>query len=244
MPVRSIIIPCHNEALRLEPGKFSAFLQQRTGIHLLFVNDGSTDNTQAILEQIRHENREQVTLLSLTSRSGKGEAVRRGMMESLTLFPSASVSGYMDADLSVSLEEIDRLFELFHTANKRFILGSRVKKIGARITRNEWRHFYSRIIATIVGSIIRLDVYDTQCSAKLFRQDTIETAFSNPFRTKWLFDVEIICRLYNAYGPLNDNGLEEPLLEWTERKGSKLRWYSIFRVIREVFILKKYYTGR
>ena len=56
--------------------------------------------------------------------------------------------------------------------------------------------------------------------------------------------MEIICRLYNAYGRLNDNGLEEPLLEWTERKGSKLRWYSIFRVIREVFILKKYYTGR
>lgn len=244
MPVRSIIIPCHNEALRLEPGEFYGFLEQTAGTHLLFVNDGSTDQTGEILEQIRHQNPDRVAVLTLPSRSGKGEAVRRGMMESLTLFPSISVSGYMDADLSVSLSEINRLFTLFDTTQKRFILGSRVKKIGARITRNEWRHFYSRIIATIVGSIIRLDVYDTQCSAKLFRQDTIETAFSKPFRTKWLFDVEIICRLYNAYGPLNDNGLEEPLLEWTERKGSKLRWYSIFRVIREVFILKKYYTGQ
>lgn len=244
MPVRSIIIPCHNEALRLEPGAFASFLQQSAGTHLLFVNDGSTDDTQQVLEQIRNNNPDQITILSLISRSGKGEAVRRGMMESLSLFPAVTVSGYMDADLSVSLDEMTRLFGCFSHAEKRFILGSRVKKIGAQISRNEWRHFYSRIIATIVGSIIRLDVYDTQCSAKLFRQDSIETVFNKPFRTKWLFDVEIICRLHKAYGPLNDNGLEEPLLEWTERKGSKLRWYSIFRVIREVFILKKYYTGK
>ena len=244
MPVRSIIIPCHNEALRLEPGKFSAFLQQTAGIQLLFVNDGSTDETQQVLEQIREASPDRVAIVQLKKRSGKGEAVRRGMIESPVLFPSVSVTGYMDADLSVSLEEMLRLFELFSTTSKRFILGSRVKKIGASISRNEWRHFYSRIIATIVGAIIRLDVYDTQCSAKLFRRDSIETLFSHPFRTKWLFDVEIICRLYKAYGPLNDNGLEEPLLEWTERKGSKLRWYSLFRVIREVFILKKYYTGK
>ncbi len=244
MPVRSIVIPCHNEALRLEPGKFSAFLRQAAGTHLLLINDGSTDQTLQVLEQIRQMHPDQVTILSLPKRSGKGEAVRRGMMESITLFPEVVVSGYMDADLSVSFEEMTRLFDKFNTVQKKYLLGSRIKKIGAVITRNEWRHFYSRIMATIVGSIIRLDVYDTQCSAKLFRRDIIEPVFSVPFRTKWLFDVEVICRLHRNYGDLNNNGLEEPLLEWTERKGSKLRWYSIFRVIREVFILKKYYTGK
>lgn len=244
MPVRSIVIPCHNEALRLEPGKFSAFLSHAATTHLLLIDDGSTDQTRQVLEQIRQMHPDQVTVLSLPSRSGKGEAVRRGMMESFTLFPDIAVTGYMDADLSVSFEEMTRLFEKFNTVQKKYLLGSRIKKIGAVITRNEWRHFYSRIIATIVGSIIRLDVYDTQCSAKLFRRDIIEAVFSKPFRTNWLFDVEIICRLHSNYGDLNENGLEEPLLEWTERKGSKLRWYSIFRVIREVFILKKYYTGK
>lgn len=244
MPARSIIIPCHNEALRLEPAAFSAFLAASPDTHLVFVNDGSTDNTRQVLEALQLGNPEQVTIISLPVQSGKGEAVRRGMMESSSLFPGASATGYMDADLSVSFEEMNRLFDKFNKENKRFLLGSRVKKIGSVITRNEWRHFYSRIIATIVGSIIRLDVYDTQCSAKLFRQDIITSVFNSPFRTRWLFDVEIICRLHRLFGPLNDNGVEEPLLAWTEQKGSKLRWYSIFRVIREVFILKKYYTGK
>lgn len=244
MPVHSIVIPCHNEALRLEPGKFSAFLRQSAATHLVLVNDGSTDQTQEVLERIRQMHPDQVTIVSIPERSGKGEAVRRGMMESFHLFPDLMVAAYMDADLSVSFEEMTRLFDKFNTSQKKYVLGSRIKKIGALITRNEWRHFYSRIIATIVGWIIRLDVYDTQCSAKLFRRDIIEAVFSKPFRTNWLFDVEIICRLHQHYGDLNTNGLEEPLLEWTERKGSKLRWYSIFRVIREVFILKKYYTGK
>lgn len=243
MPSLSIIIPCHNEALRLDPGKFSAFLQKTADTNLFFVNDGSTDDTQSVLEKIAAANPGRVTIHRINNRSGKGEAVRQGMTDSYKKHPCTHY-GYMDADLSVSLDEIHRLFLLQLQTGKKFILGSRVKKIGARITRNEWRHFYSRIIATIVGSIIRLDVYDTQCSGKIFQREVMDAVFTAPFRTKWLFDVEIICRLYNKYGPLNDNGHEEPLLEWTEQKGSKLRWYSIFRVIREVLILKKYYKGK
>lgn len=243
MPALSIIIPCHNEALRLDPGKFDGFLQHTTDTRLVFVNDGSTDNTDQVLEKIAMVNPDRITILRIDSRSGKGEAVRQGMNESYSKH-SCTYYGYMDADLSVSLEEMHRLYLLLQQKQKKFILGSRVKKIGSQISRNEWRHFYSRIMATIVGSIIRLDVYDTQCSAKIFHRDCMETAFKDPFRTKWLFDVEIICRLYNRFGPLNDNGHEEPLLEWTERKGSKLRWYSIFRVTREVLVLKKYYTGK
>jgi hypothetical protein len=89
--------------------------------------------------------------------------------------------------------------------------------------------------------LIRLDVYDTQCSAKLFTADTASAVFEKPFKTRWLFDVEIICRLHQLYGSLNQNGKEEPLLQWTEQKGSKIRWYHFFSILKEILVLKKLY---
>ncbi|MBK8952147.1 MAG: hypothetical protein IPM85_07520 [Chitinophagaceae bacterium] len=99
--------------------------------------------------------------------------------------------------------------------------------------------FYSRIIATIVDSIIRLGVYDTQCSAKIFIPEVIQPIFEKKFHTKWLFDVELICRIHNLYGELNTNGTEEPVLSWTEMKGSKLRWFNFFSIIKALVLKKR-----
>ncbi len=185
----------------------------------------------------------QVKVIKLTERSGKAEAVRTGLMESIK-DGYYSHHGFIDADLAVTLDELYRLFHIISASGNKFIFGSRIKKIGSNIHRNEWRHFYSRVIATIVGAIIRLDVYDTQCSAKIFQSELIQPIFAHKFRTRWLFDVELICRIHQQYGALNKNGTEEALLNWTEMKGSKLRWFHFFSIVIEVFKLKKYYQSK
>lgn len=240
MQILSIIIPCHNEAARLPIEELAAFLKQEHNIHLVLVDDGSTDKTREILSVFQLQFPERVNTVFINSRSGKAEAVRTGIRESLKN-KAASFHAYTDADLAVPIEELKRLHTIAFQKNYSFVFGSRIKKIGATIKRNEWRHFYSRIIATIVGSIIKLDVYDTQCSAKLLSSEFAASAFKEPFHTKWLFDVEVICRINVQFGELNKNGTEEPLLQWTEMKGSKLRWYNFFGIVREVFILKKHY---
>ena len=243
MPSLSIIIPCYNEEKRLPAETVTAFLQRNENIRIIFVNDGSTDKTTDLLEKIKHLYPSRVCILSHDKKMGKAEAVRTGLLESIK-DPHFSHHSYLDADLSISLDEQYRLFQLVMTSGKKFIFGSRVKKIGATIIRNEWRHFYSRIIATIVGAIIRLDVYDTQCSAKIFQTELIPVVFNDKFKTRWLFDVEVICRINKHYGDLNAIGNEEPVLEWIEKKGSKLRWYNFFRIVKEVFVLRKYYRKR
>ncbi len=240
MSALSIIIPCFNEEKRLSPERFSSFLNTYYDCRLLFVNDGSTDNTLKVLTQLQVLFPDRVKIISLLKQCGKGEAVRTGLLESIKE-TTISHHGYIDADLAVSAEEIYRLFEKIKQTSNRFIFGSRIKKIGTKINRNEWRHFYSRVMATIVGWIIKLDVYDTQCSAKVFKTEIVNPVFKNRFHTKWLFDVELICRIHNLYGELNNNGTEEPLLKWEERKGSKLRWFHFFGILKEVFILKKHY---
>lgn len=240
MQTLSIIIPCYNEADRLPEAALSGFLELHEEINLVFVNDGSTDQTNTLIDRLRSAFPDRIRLLQHHKRKGKAEAVRTGILNALD--QDKGVVGFMDADMAVTPDEFYRLSQLFRQTDFRFYFGSRIKKVGADIKRNEWRHFYSRIIATIVGSMIKLDVYDTQCSAKLFTSDTAKAVFENPFRTRWLFDVEIICRLHQLFGPLNQNGKEEPLLQWKEQKGSKIRWHHFFSILREIFILKKLYN--
>lgn len=240
MPALSIIIPCHNEEKRLSVEKVLGFLQQKQNVQIIFVDDGSTDNTHEKLLKIKEKAPSQIQIISLNIRKGKAEAVRNGLLESQknTKFTH---HGFIDADLAVSLDELFRLYQIISFSERQFIFGSRIKKVGSSIIRNEWRHFYSRIIATIIGFIIKLDVYDTQCSAKIFTTGIINSFCKTKFRTSWLFDIEIICRIYEKFGHLNSIGSEEPLLNWTEIKGSKLRWYNFLKIINEILIIRKYY---
>lgn len=239
MPKIAVIIPCYNEHKRLNPATLTGFLSARPGLKMVLVNDGSTDDTRTLLNSLKEKFPAQVTIVTNAKRKGKAESVRLGLLESAR-DPDTIYHGYLDADLAVSLEEFERLSKILASNGNKFIFGSRIKKVGSLITRNEWRHFYSRFIATFVGYITRLDVYDTQCSAKIFHSELVPVIASEPFHTKWLFDVELIDRIRKKYNDLNSLGHEEPLLEWNEIKGSKLRWYNIFRILREMAILRKY----
>jgi dolichyl-phosphate beta-glucosyltransferase len=240
MQKTAIIIPCYNEQARLNMECIVQFLSTRGNMMAVFVNDGSDDQTSQVIEEIRSQLPAQVRMVKHEKRKGKAEAVRSGLIESMK-DPEVTIHGYLDADLAVSLEEFERLSNLMAGSGKTFILGSRIKKVGSRISRNEFRHFYSRFIATLVGYITKLDVYDTQCSAKMFRTSIIPVITREPFRTRWLFDVELIDRIRKHVGELNDHGHEEPLLAWDEKKGSKLRWFNFFSIMRELFILRKYH---
>jgi dolichyl-phosphate beta-glucosyltransferase len=243
MQTLSIIIPCYNEDKRLKVEKVIDFLKQQTDVILFAVNDGSTDNTGGLLKTIQADFPERVFIINNSNRKGKGESVRIALLESHRISKTLYHS-FLDADLSVSLQELYSLFEILKRTEKKFIFGSRIKKIGSVIIRNEWRHFISRVIATFAGFITKLDVYDTQCSAKIFHSDLIPIITTDKFKTKWLFDIEIISRINKQYGSLNLHGIEEPLQNWSEVKGSKLRWFNFIKIIRELFILNKYYRAK
>ena len=75
-----IIIPCFNEASRLNFNFFEAFLE-RPDLELLFVDDGSSDDTAARLKEWGSPHPARTTLLELSRNGGKGEAVRQGMQK-------------------------------------------------------------------------------------------------------------------------------------------------------------------
>ncbi|RSK39175.1 glycosyltransferase [Mangrovimonas spongiae] len=236
-----IIIPCYNEANRLPSEDFLAFSKNNNSIHLLFVDDGSQDNTLAVLKDIS-DSFLSVSLLALEKNSGKAEAIRQGLLH---LNNHYKTIGYLDADLSTPLSEITRLITIAHTKNMPFVMGSRVKRSGATINRRLKRHLFGRIIATLIDScILKLGIYDTQCGAKVIDAPLAKELFKTPFKTKWLFDVELLLRMKHKYGKAycKNNILEIPLEYWRDVGASKISFLDI--LIIPFDLLKLYFSRK
>ena len=169
-------------------------------VEFLFVNDGSTDRTRQLLEQLVADDPERFSLLDLDRNRGKAEAVRRGMIAAFERRPD--FAGFWDADLATPLGEIPTFIEVFETRSEvDLVFAARVRLLGRSISRNPGRHYFGRVGATLISSSLGLAVYDTQCGAKLFRtEDAIAALFAEPFISRWIFDVEIIARLVKQRG--------------------------------------------
>ncbi len=227
-----VVVPCYNEAARLPVEPLLQFLNANSRVAVCLVNDGSTDATGATLAAVRARNPQQVLVLDLAANSGKAQAVRQGVRHTRATGRFAFI-GYWDADMSTPLSELARFLLTFEEhPDCRFVLGARVKRLGANIDRLLARHLLGRLFATVASTVLQLPVYDSQCGAKLFRADMSEVLFDEPFVTSWLFDVELLARLRNAVGTdaLLASVIELPLTTWVDVGGSKLRFGHMLRV--------------
>lgn len=216
--------------------RFQAYLRSNPPARLLFVDDGSQDQTSSLIEEIRAGAPVHCDVLRLAHNHGKGEAVRLGIVRALQGSPPPRYVGFWDADLSTPLEAIAGFVDFAERhPHVEMLLGSRVRLLGRRIERQAIRHYMGRVVATAISVVLSLGVYDTQCGAKLFRvDDPVRGLFSTPFLTRWLFDVEILARWIQASRrqggrPVEDVACEIPLLEWSHVGGGKVTPLDFFR---------------
>lgn len=225
-----IVIPCYNEAERLKKAEFTVFLCQTKDIDLCFVNDGSKDNSEEILKNLVATMSDRMNLVSYPDNKGKAEAVRQGMLYVVGLKKYEAIA-FADADLATPLEEIKRLIDIFMREEQTImVMGSRIERMGIVIQRKLYRHFTGRIFAGLVSLMFHLNAYDTQCGAKVFASNIVGEAFSEPFLSHWLFDIEILLRLRNNHPDYNDIIHEIPLDVWVEQGDSKIRFSHLLKM--------------
>ena len=235
-----IVVPCYNEATRLRPQAFLSALQSDPGLSFLFVNDGSSDDTLSMLLSLQRENPARIEVLPLDRNHGKAEAVRLGMLEAIDgRFDNV---GYWDADLATPLSAIADFCALFEGRRVDAVFGARVRLLGRTIRRRPLRHYLGRVFATCASMLLGINIYDTQCGAKLFRNSpALRTVFSVPFTVRWTFDVEMLARfplVLDVPGPVaSSRWVEFPLLEWVDVKGSKVRATDYFSALKEFVTL-------
>jgi len=232
-----IVVPCFNEAKRLPAADFVSFVQKHPAVHFLFVNDGSTDGTAALLAELVRQSPETLHSLTLEKNMGKGEAVRQGLLQVLKVCPDCAFAGYWDADLSTPLELIPDFLEAFSCRpDCQVILGSRIRAAGRNIERNDARHYIGRIFSTIAQLFLQTHCYDTQCGAKVFlNTQALQQIIRDPFVSRWLFDIELLLRLRNTLRITSTSRwhravFELPLLTWIEKGDSRIQLLDFFRI--------------
>jgi glycosyltransferase involved in cell wall biosynthesis len=220
-----IVVPCYNEEHRLEETAFLDLVKSGR-LRLLFVDDGSTDGTSTVLHRLTDQS-EDIDTLTLPHNLGKSDAVRAGLIRATGR--GAAVIGYYDADLATPPHELLRLLTIIESQTSLdAVFGARVALLGSTIERTQLRHYLGRVYATAASLALGVDVYDTQCGAKIFRvSPTLLAAIGQPFNSQWAFDVELLGRLLKGSattpGIPVDAFLEVPLNSWRDVKGTHVR---------------------
>lgn len=218
-----VVIPCYNEASRLDRGEFTRLIADES-ISLLFVDDGSTDNTRELLTELVAEHPERMSLLALDPNRGKAEAVRQGMLQALQAKPT--IIAFIDADLATPVDEVIRLTQIAGDSDADAIIGSRIAHLGTEIDRSMGRHLLGRVFATAASIALETPVYDTQCGAKFFRSSPLlERVLDEAFHSRWAFDVELLGRLLAEEATI----IEVPLRRWVDVPGSKIGFRSMIK---------------
>ncbi len=237
-------MPCYNEAQRLDASLCLALLEHPS-LHVVFVNDGSTDTTLEVIAGIIAQNPVRFSVLNLQPNRGKAEALRAAMVQHS---PHCDWVGYADADFAAPPSEIVRLLDIAFLRDCDAVVGSRVALSGRDIDRTVMRHYLGRVFGTSASLVLGRPFYDTQCGLKWFRTTPgLHRALSRVFSSKWFFDVELLGRLFlsasNDRAPSPYSIHEEPLLVWHDVAGTKLKATDFLAVPRDLLRIRRALRG-
>jgi CheY-like chemotaxis protein len=230
-----VVIPCYNEETRLSSEEFKKIVHSNLGYHLCFVNDGSSDNTLAVLQELCKDNEGRMSVYNCEKNGGKGEAVRLGMLH-MAKNNQYNYIGFLDADLSTNFDDFEELVNTISKSKFKIVSGSRINRMGADIAKESARKIISQGINLIIRKTLGMDFKDTQCGAKIMNKEIVEKTFGKKFLTKWLFDVEIFMRMKKIYGDEEAKKLvcEKPLNRWVHMEASKLSFRDSFKIIGQL----------
>ena len=225
----SIIIPCYNEANRLHLEVFLNFARRNPKTSFVFVDDGSKDLTINLLCGARAALPGQVDVLMMARNAGKAEAVRHGLKFAANR--GDKYVAFLDADLATPLNAINDFISVADRLNDiDVVFGSRAGGLGRRVYRDLHRKMISLICASMGRMATGMALKDTQCGAKLFRNnDHLKACLDAPFTAGWLFDVELFLRISNPDRQARKNFFEYPVLEWTEIPGSNIKLLDVVK---------------
>jgi dolichyl-phosphate beta-glucosyltransferase len=221
-----LVIPAFRESNRL-PAFLKSLISELDAapftVSILVVDDGSGPDEQAFLkrfmEKVRSRTKVPLELLLLPENLGKGGAIRAGWNGAAS--QPFEWLGFVDADGAVSAGEVCRVLRLVaeQRGNGANYFASRVRMLGRAIKRNPMRHFAGRLFASIVGTFIDSEVYDSQCGFKVIRSQDYRLIADRLHENGFCFDVELLAALKAAGAKV----IEVPI-DWADVPGSKLRF--------------------
>jgi glycosyltransferase involved in cell wall biosynthesis len=163
-PALSIIVPCYNEEKNL-PGivsAFSAIIQQAAqsvNVEVLLVNNGSTDGSAAVLQQLLQQSSQPgMQVVNVPVNQGYGDGILAGLAAA-----KAPLLAWTHADLQTDPLDVMKAWELFQQAPDEKLL---VK--GKRVKRKSLEAFFTWGMQLLANAVLRTRLNDINAQPKLF----------------------------------------------------------------------------
>ena len=183
----SLILPAYNEEKRLPEclEKAAAFVAAHSEpIEVILVENGSSDRTLEIGREFAATHPWLRVLKE--EKPGKGNAVRRGMLEACGQYRM-----FADVDFSMPIGEVDHFIPPALSGYD-VAIGSREVKGAVRYNEPPQRHFTGRVFNLIVRILAVPGIHDTQCGFKSFSAEAAERLFRLQCIDGWAFDAEVL----------------------------------------------------
>ena len=185
----SLVIPVYNEEkiIKNTIKTIKEFMETHfnNNYQIIFVDDGSGDNTSKIISEVTEEN---IILISYEQNKGKGGAVRTGMLAA-----DGDVIFYTDCDLAYGLEPVRAGYDIFEKNKEADII------IASRRKHKEGYASYTLLRKILsVGFFMVLKFYggikqsDSQSGLKGFRNEPAKKIFNLCETNGWAFDFEAL----------------------------------------------------
>jgi len=201
------------------------------GVHILLVDDGSTDDTVTVAVAAAERLRLGLSVLACPVNRGKGAAVRTGMLAA-----TAPAVVFVDADLSTGVDDVVRCFEAVEDGTADVVYADRSLAGSSIATSQPWhRVFIGRRFNGLLRRLALTDELDTQCGLKGFTAEAAATVFGRLATDGYAFDVEVLALARR-------HGLESrPLaVTWSHVEDSRVRPVADgFRMLLDALAIRR-----
>lgn len=227
----SVVIPAYNEEKRIAETlkDIDGYLEKQSyDYEIVVVVNNSKDRTYEVVQELEKTTVQHAVAMNLTE-GGKGNAVRRGILEKAT----GDVVMFMDADNATPISEIEKFLPFFDQGFD-VVIGSRYTNPDlVKVHQPFYRILLSRLSNMLIQFLAVPGIKDTQLGFKAFTSTAAKEIFPLVTVLRWGFDMEVLTiALARGYK------IKEVGVSWTEHGGGHVPLKAYLESLIDLFKIK------
>lgn len=227
----SVVIPAYNEEKRITDTlkDIDGYLEKQSyDYEIVVVVNNTKDRTYEIVQELEKTTVQKAVAMNLKE-GGKGNAVRRGILEKAT----GDIVMFMDADNATPISEIEKFLPYFDQGFD-VVIGSRYTNPElVKVHQPFYRILLSRMSNLLIQLLAVPGIKDTQLGFKAFTSTAAKDIFPSVSVLRWGFDMEVLTiALARGYK------IKEVGVSWTEHGGGHVPLKAYVESLIDLFKIK------